>query len=249
MWRKIKYPSLRKILIGLLAISSTVIIITLLLSGSRVHKYQRRDIGETKTSFLEVLRLHWLQMEVVMKSHWQNLHEYTESDKAALRTKYKNLLESHSFKVYTHMITLSKIVIIIEESVGGHSGAGGSTFDVKSESIAVDICPYDDHFNGTYIVACPITGSCTDIMINLTYIDFLAFRDENRYLRHIFPLQLNIWKHRFCHSYLLGNVSQYSNTWYSLPHCTTSMSNVYKKPSYGQMVPKEYNFSVDLKWL
>ena len=92
-----------------------------------------------------------------------------------------------------HVESLSTTEILIEERNGDVPTKGGSSFLVRSDAVSIQICHYDDFFNGTYLVHCPLPEcTCRNISIWLMYYNFTAYSGNH------YPVRKLLWRHRSC---------------------------------------------------
>ena len=95
---------------------------------------------------------------------------------------------------------LSSTDILIEERNGKARTGGGSSFLVRSDSMSTQICHYDDFFNGTYVVHCPLPEcTCRNISVWLQYFNFTAYTGNH------LPIKKLLWRQRSCNLHK-GNV-------------------------------------------
>jgi len=88
-----------------------------------------------------------------------------------------NFSSRYKYKVKSYLYYTSSVVkFVVTESYLGKLTHGGSSFltHIKgSQSVAV--CPYDDYFNGTYTICCPVIEAKTAVSISLQYVNYTAF--------------------------------------------------------------------------
>ncbi|KAI0235852.1 hypothetical protein LSAT2_013612 [Lamellibrachia satsuma] len=92
-----------------------------------------------------------------------------------------------------HVEALSSTDILIEERNGKVPTGGGSSFLVRSDSVSTQICHYDDFFNGTYVVHCPLPEcTCRNISVWLQHANYTAFTCVH------YPIEKLLWRKRSC---------------------------------------------------
>ena len=92
-----------------------------------------------------------------------------------------------------HVEALSSTDILIEERNGKVPTGGGSSFLVRSDSVSTQICHYDDFFNGTYVVHCPLPEcTCRNISVWLQHANYTAYTCVH------YPIGKLLWRKRSC---------------------------------------------------
>ena len=92
-----------------------------------------------------------------------------------------------------HVEMLSQTDIAIQERNGKAPTRGGSSFLVRSDSLSSQICHYNDFFNGTYMVHCPLPAcTCRNVSVWLQYFNFTA------YAGNYIPIMKLLWQRRVC---------------------------------------------------
>lgn len=87
------------------------------------------------------------------------------------------------------------LVLILAERFDDELTGGGSSFSIWLHTDDVmDMCWYDDHFNGLYTIKCPIYPGCNKITINLDFFNFYAYRE----IRGESSLQKQIFTSEIC---------------------------------------------------
>ena len=112
---------------------------------------------------------------------------------------------------------LSSTDILIEERNVTAPTGDSSSFLVRSDSVSTQICHYDDVFNGTYVVHCPLPEcTCRNISLWLQYSNFTAYTGNH------LPIKKLLWRQRSCnlHKGIAGlNSSQNDNLNQREKHC------------------------------
>ena len=111
--------------------------------------------------------------------------------------------------IYKYNIKASSSTeFVITESVEETATRGGSCFLVRSDSMSTQICNYDDLFNGTYIVHCPLPEcTCRNISIWLQYTNFTAYAGKwQSFPNCTYPIQKLLWRQRVCSNGTTGSV-------------------------------------------
>ena len=76
---------------------------------------------------------------------------------------------------------VSSTDFVIEERCGNSSTGGGSSFLIITTSTSTQNCHYNDFFNGTYAVHCPLPEcSCRNVSIRLQYSNFTAYTGNHK---------------------------------------------------------------------
>ena len=117
-----------------------------------------------------------------------------------------NTMTVSSPGIYKYNIkALSSTEFVITESVEETATRGGSCFLVRSDSMSTHICNYNDLFNGTYIVHCPLPEcTCRNISIWLQYTNFTAYAGKWQtypkctYPKCTYPIQKLLWRQHIC---------------------------------------------------
>jgi len=121
---------------------------------------------------------------------YQRFKKYNPNAKFVM----KNLTEAKPPAGYNyHVKGVSRTEILIEERDGDAPTRGGSSFLVRSDAVSIQICHYDDFFNGTYIVHCPLPEcTCRNISVWLMYYNFTAYSGNH------YPVRKLLWRRRSC---------------------------------------------------
>ena len=116
--------------------------------------------------------------------------DYEKFDPFSLSKRMKFDITVHDVQVCNQMI--HRILRITETTKKGSRTKGGSGFMVRSYSHYLTVCPVIDHFNGSYSVACPFYGPCTNISVILKHIHFSGFVGKTRVIERAIWQQDNI---------------------------------------------------------
>jgi len=118
----------------------------------------------------------------------------TASSKANTTKLFTSKTYRHTVDIACHTDkTQGGIVIWIEERYLGNLTSGGSNFRVQFGTPLRQMCSYDDYFNGTYVIFCPApVYGCIDVMIDILYVNFYAFRGNQ------VPLNVRLWNNTLC---------------------------------------------------
>ena len=118
-----------------------------------------------------------------------------------------------------HVEGLSTTEILIEERNGDVPTRGGSSFLVRSDAVSIQICHYDDFFNGTYLVHCPLPEcTCRNISIWLMYYNFTAYSGNH------YPVRKLLWRRWICNQH--KSKARLSLSHRADLHSTTNVENV-----------------------
>ena len=131
-------------------------------------------------------------------------HNYDVTVNSVVTPQYHHGVNYSIFYSESKYSQLHILKLTILEEVRKRPSEGGSSFRVLSYSNTIRHCGYRDYFNGTYTVYCVMSGKSTDIVIQLSHIDYNAYRGQSRSHDEV------IWKKKICFmEATISHVNQY----------------------------------------
>jgi hypothetical protein len=99
-------------------------------------------------------------------------------------------------KVVNNPLSAGQVLVLkLDEKFAGEWTQGGSCFSTwLYTNDIMELCWYDDHFNGSYTIECPMFPGCNHIDVHLQFFNFFAYRE----ILGLQPLRKVVFSYDIC---------------------------------------------------